>query len=427
MKSPVKIFEFTLIRTPITAGHSVPHSLLVLDEELEQQGGTVSYLHKAEQENFCTDPLVIRANAGDCVKLCLTIASDDTGDTPFYEYSFTAAEPGMLCFRDCFDLHDISGALIIEETGATFHDIYTDRELAFGTKAVIRRRDKTAFREFVLFTGNTGINRRSEPLHNRLEKNGSAYCFSSIIHGDPATPILETYPGDELKILTVDEDSEKERPLCIAGLPGRSDSPHAIHIDNPYAAGDYLYYFGDENDRRTGLWGILRAHKKTDKYLTPLHTQVEASPTPPCQNYSTDLRENNAVRKYAAAVVPSNRLSGKKDKKYDPGVWLVPLKSKKRVNKKQPPSFTISANDGDWIEFTLYNMLDSSDSSSGRVSLCPLNLLFDPVFHSGVNVGYNQWEQTVKPGKSRTYLWYADRNLVSCQLVSLGDIKINLS
>lgn len=389
MESPVKIFEFTLIQTQTEA------------------------------------PLVIRANVGDCVRLRLTMASETAGDTPFYEYSFTPTEPGILCFRDCFDLHDISGALIIEETGATFHDIYTDRELAFGTKAVIRRRDKTAFREFVLFTGNTGINRRSEPLQDRLKKNGSAYCFSSIIHGEPATPILETYPGDELMILTVDEDSEKERPLCIAGMPGKSDDPHAIHIDHPYAAGDYLYYFGDENDCRTGLWGILRAHKKTDKYLIPLHTQVEPFPTPPCQNCSTDLRENYAVRKYAAAVVPSNRLSRKKNQKNDPGVWLVPTDSKKKVHKKQPPSLTISANAGDWIEFTLYNMLDPSVSSSGRVSLCPRNLLFDPVFHSGVNVGYNQWEQTVKPGKSRTYLWYADRDLISCQLVSLGDIKVN--
>lgn len=424
MESPVKIFEFTLIRTQTTDCQSVPRSLLVLNDELERQGGTVSYIHKAERENFCTDPLVIRANAGDCVKLRLTIASEAAGGTPFYEHSFTAAEPGILCFHDCFDLHDISGALIIEEMGATFHDIYTDRELAFGTKAVIRRRNKTAFREFVLFTGNTGINRRSEPLHSRLEKNGGAYCFSSVIHGDPATPILETYPGDELKILTVDEDSEKERSLCIAGLPGKSDDPHVIHINNPYAAGDYLYYFGDENDRRTGLWGILRAHKNADKYLPPLHTQVDPFPTPPCQNCSTDLRENNAVRKYAAAVVTSNHLSRKKDKKYDSGVWLVPLDGKKKISKKQPPSLTISANAGDWIEFTLYNMLDSSDSSSGRVSLCPRNLLFDPVFHSGVNVGYNQWEQTVKPGKSRTYLWYADRDFVSCQLVSLGGIKV---
>ncbi len=426
MESPVKIFEFTLIRTPAAARQSVPRSLLVLDEELKRRGGIVSYVHKAERENFCTDPLVIRANAGDRIRLRLAIASEAAGGAPVYEYSFTAAEPGMLCFRDCFGLHDISGALVIEETGAAFHDIYTDRELAFGTKAVIRRRDKSAFREFVLFAGNTGINRRSEPLQSRLEKNGGAYCFSSIIHGDPATPILETYPGDELKILTVNEDGERELPFYIAGLPGKSDNPHAIHINNPYAAGDYLYCFGSENDCKTGLWGILRAHTKTGVYLTPLHTQAQPAPAPPRQNCSADLRENNAVRKYAAAVVRSNRPSGKKDKKYGSGARLVPLDSKKRISKKQPP-LTISANAGDWIEFTLYNMLDPSDSTSGRVSLCPRNLLFDPVFHSGINVGYNPWEQTVKPGKSRTYLWYADRDLSSCGLVSLGDIKINLS
>lgn len=419
MESPVKIFEFTLIQTQTTARQSVPHGLLVLDEELERQGGIVSYIHKAGQQDFCTDPLVIRANAGDHVKLHLTIASEAANDASFYEYSFTAAEPGILCLRDCFNFRNISGALIIEEAGATFHDIYTDRELAFGTKAVIRRRDRTAFREFVLFVRNNSINWRSEPLQSRLEKNGGAYCFSSIIHGDPATPILETYPGDELMILTVNEDSERERSLCIAGLPGKPENSYTTHINNPYAAGDYLYYFGDENDRRTGLWGILRAHKKPDKYLKPLHTPLKPFPTPPCPNYDTALWEKNVVRKYAAAVIRLNHQSGKKE---DSGVWLVPLDSKKRINKKQPPSLTISANAGDWIEFTLYNMLDPS---AVRLSLCPQNLSFDPVCHSGVNVGHNQWEQTVKPGKSRTYLWYADRDIVSCRLVALGDIKIN--
>lgn len=86
------------------------------------------------------------------------------------------------------------GALIIEEAGATFHDIRKGKELSFGTKAVIKRRDGTSFREFVLFVhdfallfdgcgkalnppevpgshddpGVMGINYRCEPMRERL-------------------------------------------------------------------------------------------------------------------------------------------------------------------------------------------------------------------------------------------------------------------
>lgn len=47
--------------------------------------------------------------------------------------------------------HGVFGALIVEEAGATFHNVRTGKELSFGTKAVIRRKDRTSFREFVLF------------------------------------------------------------------------------------------------------------------------------------------------------------------------------------------------------------------------------------------------------------------------------------
>lgn len=44
-----------------------------------------------------------------------------------------------------------------------------------------------------------------------------------------------------------------------------------------------------------------------------------------------------------------------------------------------------------------------------RVSLNPQFLNYDPVCDSGINVGFNNQEQTVGPGESKKYLWYADR------------------
>lgn len=94
-----------------------------------------------------------------------------------------------------------------------------EKELPFGTKAVIKRRDGSSFREFALFIhdfallfdkdgkalnppevpgshddpGVMGINYRCEPMRERLKyKDDPAYIFSSLVYGDPATPILET-------------------------------------------------------------------------------------------------------------------------------------------------------------------------------------------------------------------------------------------
>lgn len=53
--------------------------------------------------------------------------------------------------------------------------------------------------------------------------------------------------------------------------------------------------------------------------------------------------------------------------------------------------------------------LDMPHKPSMRVSLNPQFLHYDPVCDSGINVGYNNREQTVAPGESKKYLWYADK------------------
>lgn len=180
----------------------------------------------------------------------------------------------------------------MEEAGATFHDIRDGRELSFGTNAVIQRRDGTSFREFALFVhdfallfdrdgkplnppevpgshddpGVMGINYRCEPMRERLKHHEDpAYIFSSYVHGDPATPILETYPGDELMIRLLDGAHEEQHAFNITGMYWRKEiadpaSPMAasqtigiseafnLNIKELYQAGDYLYYFGGSDD-----------------------------------------------------------------------------------------------------------------------------------------------------------------------------------
>lgn len=219
------------------------------------------------------------------------------------------------------------GALIIEEAGATFHHVRTGEELPFGTRAVIRRRDGSSFREFALFVhdfallfdkegnplnppevpgshddpGVMGINYRAEPMRERLKKHEDpAYIFSSHVHGDPATPVLETYPGDELMIRLIDGAHEEQHAFNITGMSWQKEvadarSPLAasqtidtseafnLNVKTAYPAGDYLYYFGGIDDAWLGLWGIIRAYDKYQECLKPLcNGKNRIFPLPPC-------------------------------------------------------------------------------------------------------------------------------------------------
>ena len=142
--------------------------------------------------------------------------------------------------------HGLFGALLVEPTGAEFLDPQTWEPLKSGTKAVIRTADGKMHREFVLalhdfallFDGEgkplnppehpgsdddpgvMGINYRCEPMPERLKrKNDPAHIFSSFCYGDPATPILETYPGEPMVIRLMDGAHEEQHILNITGLP----------------------------------------------------------------------------------------------------------------------------------------------------------------------------------------------------------------
>ena len=200
------------------------------------------------------EPLVIRANAGDCVEIRLTnLLPERLMESPFQmetitdiagfhihlvkfdtivsdgaangwnniagarqyetliERFFANTELRTVFFHDhlfanSHQMHGVFGALIVEEAGATFHNIQNGKELKRGTKAVIRRKDGTSFREFALFVhdfaflfdkdgkplnppevpgshdnpGVMGINYRCEPMRERLKKHDDpAYLFSS--------------------------------------------------------------------------------------------------------------------------------------------------------------------------------------------------------------------------------------------------------
>ena len=497
-----------------------------LKKTLAEHGGLDAYIRKIEQQKIQAEPLVIRANAGDCIEVRLTnLLPERLEESPFQmetitdivgyhihlvkfdtivsdgaangwnniagarkyetlvERFFANTELNTVFFHDhlyanSHQQHGVFGSLLIEEAGATFHDIRTGKELTHGTKAVIRRKDGTSFREFALFVhdfallfdrdgnalnppevpgshddlGVMGINYRCEPMLERLKcHEDPAYIFSSLIHGDPATPILETYPGDEMMIRLLDGAHEEQHSFNLTGMSWKKEvtdiaSPDVasqtlgiseafnIHITKPYAPADYLYYFGGIDDAWLGLWGIIRAYDRPNKRLKPLcKGKNQIFPLPPCPG------KDSVIRKYEIAAIQKN-ICYNCHGDHDPdGLLFVPLGdvSKAMQEDYQAKPLILRANAGDWIEVTLHNLfsqpvpyfdyprvpLDKEHKPSMRVSINPQFLHYDALCDSGINVGYNNREQTVGVGESKKYLWFADSEYGACLLQSFGDMR----
>lgn len=524
----VKIFEIALVQAKViynSYGWNDPQGrFFVMKEELEKHGGLEAYVKKVECGKLRVEPLVIRANAGDCIEVRLTnLLPEFLEESPFQmktrtdivgyhihlvkfdtivsdgaangwnniagarqyetliERFFLNTELRTVFFHDhlfanSHQQHGVFGALLVEEAGATFHDIRTGKEINYGTKAVIKRRDGSSFREFALFVhdfallfdedgkalnppevpgshddpGVMGINYRCEPMRERLKNHSDpAYVFSSLVHGDPATPILETYPGDELMIRLLDGAHEEQHAFNLTGMNWKKEiadpaSPDVasqtigiseafnVRVTKQYGPGDYLYYFGGIDDAWLGLWGIIRAYDHRKKRLKPL-CKEKLLPLPPCPG------KNAVIRKYEVAAI-QREIRYNRYGDHDPdGLLFVPLEEAEKAmdEKYEPKPLILRANAGDWIEVTLHNLfdkpvpyfdypkvpLDMPHKPSMRVSLNPQFLNYDAVCDSGINVGYNNREQTVGPGESKKYLWYADREYGACILQSFGDMR----
>lgn len=486
------------------------------------------YVAGVEKRCIDVEPLVIRANKGDCIEVRTTnflpetlpktafqletltdnvgfhihlvkfdvIVSDGGANgynnisSVFYgetlvERYYANEELNACFFHDHFNpnshqQHGVFGALIIEPKGSKYYDPKTGKRIKYGTKAVIETPSGRKFREFGLFIhdfallfdkkgnplnkppfpgshddpGVMGINYKCEPLGERLTKkklNGedSAYVFSSRIHDDPVTPILETYPGDEIVIRLLDGAQEEQHAFNINGMKWRKEitderSPLVqeqtigiseafnIRIKDDYEGGDYLYYFGGQDDLWLGLWGIIRAYKNKTKNLLPINCSKE------CSNKMDDSKEKKVREFHIAAIQKDILYNCFKD--HDPdGLLFVPYEYKDDIlsGKMEPKPLILRANKGEYIKVKLTNCftkqipyqvfpgvpVDKVVTPSMRVGISPQFLGFNPIADSGVNVGYNNLEQTVKPGDSKTYLWYADEEYGTCLLSSFTDIR----
>ena len=144
--------------------------------------------------------------------------------------------------------------------------------------------------------GAVGLNYRAEPLGQRSKNGGDPSRSSrSRTNRNPATPLLEAFAGDLVKIHLLLPWSEQVQVFSIEGHrwpfePGRPGSNllssilvggmEALTLTLSEGAGgsgrlpgDYLYGDHREAYREAGLWGIFRVHDpRSAARLRPLRS-----------------------------------------------------------------------------------------------------------------------------------------------------------
>jgi FtsP/CotA-like multicopper oxidase with cupredoxin domain len=341
---------------------------------------------------------------------------------------------GTAYFHDHVDAlhswaHGLFGALVVEPPGSTYSDPHSGAALESGPIADVHTLGRVSadvvgsFRELVSFlqdgnprtqislsSGST-FNLRAEPP---LRRGGDpADFFSSRIHGDPATPVLEARVGD---------------PVVFRSLVAGTNEVHTFHVDghwfraepyNPTSPptdtahlgiserydlvlpraggpvgypGDYLYYGGRASKLQEGSWGILRVLGGGTGELQMLPGRG-ASPPPASVCPPDAPRKRFAV---AALQVPLPMLGGQ------PGLlYALDADREATLSGDRPPQpLVLHVNVGDCIEVDLQN------ETSGPVSFHAGLLAADPADSGGVNAGNNP-PQTVASGAARRSTFYA--------------------
>ncbi|AHY46489.1 Hypothetical Protein RradSPS_1206 [Rubrobacter radiotolerans] len=346
--------------------------------------------------------------------------------------------------------------------------------------------------------GIVGVNYRNAPFPLRQQKNGRptdpAYTFSSTVHGDPETPVLQAYSEDPVQMRVLQGSQEHQHVFSINGLRWRED-PHdpdspltnaqtigiseAFNLRMPRilcgtndatCAGDYLYSSPNVDDLYMGMWGILRARGKRVPQLLPLPDNASpneptsaAAPTttvpapegrpltsngltaPEADAPGTPCPPGAPVKRYNVVAMEAEIQYNKHGDK-DPYGLIYALASDEaavRAGEKEPEPLVLRANRGDCVEVRLTNKLtqnflrhngapdgdamqplepDTGTPAGLRVSLSPQLLRYDVRGSDGTTVGYNR-DQTVGPGASRLYRWYADAELGATNLLEFGDVR----
>ncbi len=279
-----------------------------------------------------------------------------------------------------------------------------------------------------------GYGMRAEPLSVRLANNPDpSQLFSSKFHGDPGTPLIRAYLGDPIVVRLQESSANEVHTWHVSGhyFPLERYNPdskprNTYHIvigerfnfvipaaGGPQKmAGDYLYYSGRASHFAEGAWGIIRVMDKVDKALQPLPSREEIPTSAkdvcpsdaPVKNFGVSaidyaMKFNKGVPEAMEVDLGRNlKLGNPNGKAYvlDDEVTRV------KAGSLQPNPLTLRVNVGDCIKIKLTNRM-----AKERAGLHADMLAFDPKDSMGINVGNNPGDQTVAPGQTKVYTFYA--------------------
>jgi Multicopper oxidase len=275
---------------------------------------------------------------------------------------------------------------------------------------------------------------RAESIAKRLKfKPEPSMVFSTRVYGkDPGTPLLRAYLGDPIVFRVLHVMMNETHTWHVAGHAFRTER-YAEHSDlrNAYhvgiaerydlvtkaggaqqMAGDYLHFDGRASHFSEGSWGIIRVLDKEvpDLKKLPGREEIPSSAKDVCPA-DAPVKSFNVVAidralKYNANAPDMIEVDfDRKLQVANPTGKIYMLegeKSKVAEGGYSPMPLTLHVNVGDCIKIHLKNEMKAS-----RASFSADMLAFDPKDSQGVNVGNNPGDQTVGPGKSRTYTFYA--------------------
>ena len=362
--------------------------------------------------------------------------------------------------------HGMVGQLIVEPEGSTYHDPVTGEEIRAGAVADIRTDPACvprttpsylppgtsdqcvlipgvvpgAYREFALWTINDGtpveatMNLRAEPWTDRGLDPTKRFSSLPPGNGDPFTPILKAYVGDPVVIrninvgqgtntLTIDGHQTYWEPRYRDAVGGVESSPvSAIHTGvserftlilkggagGPnHVPGDYLYHDGENRRFQAGAWGLLRVLPNADPSLQPLPGYA----VPPPQEDTCPSGAPVHAFAISAVDLPSTAAGGGRD-----GRQAAFVRSSQAAAVRNgtlfPEPLVLHVAAGECVQVTLNNER-ALEAASFNV-----RALLRDLASSGVNVGNNAGDQTVPPGGTRTYTYYADTQKLESTAIS---------
>ncbi|WP_241758190.1 multicopper oxidase domain-containing protein [Myxococcus landrumensis] len=156
--------------------------------------------------------------------------------------------------------------------------------------------------------GGMTVNYHNEPIPHRISSRVScknrvhrvgprgemANVFRSDIHGDPYTPLMTGYQGDNIRIRLIQGSQEEQHSFTLHGNKWLKEfhdpdsgyyNAQAIGISEhfefnltsglpqiigPYETADYMYMSASNGDLWNGAWGILRTYKDRQRGLRSL-------------------------------------------------------------------------------------------------------------------------------------------------------------